>query len=82
MQRLVSLELLARGVGAAALAAGVGAAGAQRGAAALLLLLRRLALAAARTRQRTDWNKKIPLVLMELFNTKFFGLHFRYNEEC
>lgn len=47
VQDLVALELLARGVGAAALAAAEGPPGAQGRAAALLLLLRRLAFRAA-----------------------------------
>lgn len=47
VQRLVALELVTRGVRAAALAAGEGPAGAQRGAPALLLLLARLALSAS-----------------------------------
>lgn len=56
VQRLVALELLASGVGAAALAAGEGPAGAQRRAAAVLLLLRRLALRPS-ARQGADCNK-------------------------
>lgn len=47
VQRLVSLELVARGVGASAVAAGEGPAGAERGARALLLVVGRLAVRAA-----------------------------------
>lgn len=57
MQGLVALQLLARGVRAAALAAAEGAAGAQGGPAAVLLLLRGLALRAP-ARERTDCNKE------------------------
>lgn len=47
VQRLVALELVAGGVRAAALAAGEGPAWPQRGAAAVLLLLARLAVSAS-----------------------------------
>lgn len=57
----MALELVARGVGAAALAAGERAAGAERGTAAVLLLVGRLDLT-ARARQRTDYdNEKIAI---------------------
>lgn len=47
VQRLVALELVARGVGASAVAAGEGPAGAERGARALLVVVGRLAVRAA-----------------------------------
>lgn len=59
VQGLVSLELLARGVRAAALATREGPAGAQRGPAPLLLLLGRLALRPA-AGQRTDQGREPP----------------------
>lgn len=70
VQGLVALELVARGVRAAALAARERTPGAQRRTAALFLLLRRLALRPP-ARQRTDCNKQRALQLtLQINNTR------------
>lgn len=76
VQRLVALELIACRVGAAALAAGEGPAGAQRRAAALLLLVGRLALPRAPSpRQRPDC--KHQLVSRHASSAILTGYHMR-----